>query len=129
VTGEDAEAGADEEGGGDAGEERELQQGEEGCGGAEREACLEAAAGRREKRGAGREQAEEDSAEGHRCHDGFEVCVGDVEFGEALEEGELREDQEIDVGDGDEADTSPSCQAVCSSYASITLLHRSTILG
>ena len=34
--------------------------------------------------------------------------VGDAEFGEAPEEGELREDKEVDVGDDDEDDAAPA---------------------
>ena len=51
------------------------------------------------------EQAENDAADGHGCHDGLEVRAGDGERVKTVNEGELREYQEIHIGDGDKADT------------------------
>ncbi len=124
--GEQAEAGADEKGDGEAGEEIEWKQGEKRGGGAEDEGGAQASGGA-ERWGGGLkacgDEAEEDAADGHGGHDQLEVRVRDAEGSEAMEEGELREDEEVDVGDRDEADTSPTgCEL-------LKLRHASTIRG
>jgi hypothetical protein len=50
--------------------------------------------------------------------------VGDVEFGQTLEEGELREDEEVDIGDGNERDAPPSGEAWCSGCVLLSWRHR-----
>ena len=100
--GENAEAGADEKShatrGGDA--EREQRE-ERGCAG-DPQPDAKTQSGRGKDCDPSREQAEENSTDGHGRHYHGKRRARDAQAGETMEKRELRKDQEIDVGDGDE---------------------------
>ena len=106
--GEQAEPGADQERNSDAGGEAERKKRKKcRCARCE-ESSAEPQRRRRPELHARRKQAEENSADGHCGHHGFQVRASYSEARQPLEKSELREDEEIDIGDRDKAGALPS---------------------
>ena len=100
----------------------EWSDGRKCCDSRQAEGQLKAVRGRWHKRDTRCEQTAKDTADGHSSHDGLQVSADDAMCIETADECELRENQEVDIGHGDEADTLHSRCAKSSEWHATTSL-------